>query len=106
MLVRLVAATGLLLVANHALAAPTKPKPDSALIITNAREVPATDVAIDANGQTVRVMKPLAPKAKTSVKLPQMTGCMVAIAATFEDDATAELAEFDVCQDRNIRLTD
>ncbi len=106
MLVRLVAATGLLLAASHALAAPTKPKPASALIITNAREVPATDVAIDANGQTVRVIKPLAPKAQTTVRLPKMSGCMVAVAATFEDEATAERAEFDVCQDRTIRLTD
>jgi hypothetical protein len=106
MLVRVLAASGLLLATSNAIAAPTKLKPASALVITNAREVPAIDVAIDANGQTVRIAKPLASKAKTTLKLPKMSGCTVAVTATFEDQSAAELGEFDVCQDSTIRLTD
>lgn len=94
------------LVASNAIAAPVKPKAASALIITNAREVPATDVAIEANGQTVRVAKPLAPKAKTTLRLPKMPGCLVAVAATFEDESTVELSEVDVCQDSTLRFID
>jgi hypothetical protein len=106
MIFRIVTATGLLLVASHVIAAPSKPKPASALVITNAREVPATDIAIGANGQTVRIKKPLAPQAKTTLKLPKMTGCQVAIAASFPDEATIQMDEFDVCKDDTIRLTD
>ncbi len=106
MTIRIITATSLLLAATGAIAAPTKPKPVSAVVITNTREVPATDVAIGANGQTVRLAKPLASKAKTTLKLPKMTGCMVAVAATFEDESTAELPEFDVCKDSTVRFTD
>jgi hypothetical protein len=106
MIIRIVTATSLLLAATSAIAAPTKPKPVSAVVITNAREVPAIDVAIGANGQTVRLAKPLAPRAKTTLRLPKMTGCMVAVAATFEDESTAELPELDVCKDSTVRFTD
>ena len=106
MIFRIVTATGLLLAATGAIAAPTKPNSVSTVLITNAREVSATDVAIGANGQTIRLSKPLAPNAKTTLKLPKMSGCLVAVAATFEDEATAELPELDVCKDRNVRLTD
>jgi hypothetical protein len=30
----------------------------------------------------------------------------VAVAATFEDDSTADLPDLNVCKDRTIRLTD
>jgi hypothetical protein len=104
MIVRTLIATSLLLTATSVFAAPSKPV--SAVIITNARDVPATDIAIGANGKTVRLAKPLAPKAKATLKLPKMTGCMVAVAATFEDESTAELPELDICKDGTLRLTD
>jgi hypothetical protein len=106
MIYRITTATSLLLAATGAFAAPTKTKPVSTVIITNARDIPATDVAIGVNGQTVRLTKPLAPKAKTTLRLPKMTGCMVAVAATFEDESTAEFPELDVCQDGTVRFTD
>jgi hypothetical protein len=106
MIFRITTATSLLLAATGAFAAPTKTKPVSTVIITNARDIPATDVAIGANGQTVRLTKPLAPKAKTTLRLPKMAGCMVAVAATFEDESTAEFSELDVCQDGTVRFTD
>jgi hypothetical protein len=105
MIIRIVAAISLL-AASSAMAAPTKPKPASVLVITNAREVRATDVAIGANGQTARVAKPLAPNAKTTLRLPKMQGCLVAVAATFEDDSNVQIGEFDVCQDSTLRFTD
>jgi hypothetical protein len=106
MIFRITTATSLLLAATGAIAAPAKPKPVSAIVITNARDVPATDVAIGANGQTVRLVKPLAPKAKTTLRLPKMTGCIVAVTATFEDESTADFPELDVCRDGSVRFTD
>jgi hypothetical protein len=88
MIVRILTATSLL-AAPAAFAAPTKPKQVSSVVITNSREVQATEVAIGANGQTVRLSKPLAPKAQATLRLPKMAGCMV-----------------DVCKDRAIRFTD
>ena len=35
-----------------------------------------------------------------------MAGCMVVVAAVFEDEATSELSELDVCKDKAIRLID
>jgi hypothetical protein len=106
MLLRVIVATGLVLAASNAIAITAKPKPASALVITNAREVPATDIAIGANGQTVRVTKPLASKAKTTLKLPKMPGCMVVVAANFADESTVQMDEFDVCKDSTVRFTD
>jgi hypothetical protein len=106
MILRAIAATILLLAAGNAIAAPERPKPASALVITNARQVPATDIAIGANGQTVRVTKPLASQAKTTLKLPKMPGCIVAIAANFSDESSVEMGEFDVCRDSTVRFTD
>ena len=103
---RTIAATALLLAATGAVASPTKPNPASAVLVTNSREVAVTDMAIEAGGQTVRLAKPLAPKAKATLKLPKMSGCIVAVAATFEDESTADLSELDVCKDRNVRFTD
>ncbi|WP_162820178.1 hypothetical protein [Microvirga calopogonii] len=101
---RIIAATALLLTATSAMAAPAKPA--SAVLVTNAREVAVTDVTVEAGGKTVRLAKPLAPKAKTTLKLPKMSGCTVTVAATFEDESTADLSEFDVCKDKNVRFTD
>ena len=106
MIFRIVTATSLLLAATGAIAAPTKPKPVSTVLITNSREVPTTTVSVGADGQAVRLEKPLAPKAKTTLKLPKMTGCIVAVAATFEDESTAEIPDLDVCKDRTVRFTD
>src|SRR5687767_12328377 len=106
MVVRILTATSLLLAAPAAFAAPTKPKQVSTVVITNSRGVQATDVAVGANGQTVRLSKPLAPKAQATLRLPKMAGCMVVVAALFQDEATSELSELDVCKDRTIRFTD
>ncbi|MBQ0822256.1 hypothetical protein HPT29_022875 [Microvirga terrae] len=104
MIVRTLIVTSFLLAATGVFAAPSKP--NSSVVVTNARDVSATDIAIGANGQTVRLTKPLAPKAKATLRLPRVTGCMVAVAATFEDESTAELPELDTCKDGTLRFTD
>jgi hypothetical protein len=86
-----------LLAATGVTAAPAKPKAVSTVLITNDRDVSATNVAIGANGQTVRLAKPLAPKAKTTLRLPKMTGRVVAVAVSFEDESTAGFPELNVC---------
>lgn len=82
------------------------PTPASAVIVTNASAHTATAVSITGEGKDAKVSKPLKPKAKTTVKLPKLKGCMVSVAATFEGEAQADLGEFDVCNDKNIRFTD
>ncbi|WP_201836219.1 hypothetical protein [Microvirga zambiensis] len=106
MIIRIITATSLLFAATGAIAAPAKPNHATTVVITNSREVPATAVSVGVDGQTVRLATPLPPKAKTTLKLPKMTGCMVAVAATFDDESTAELPDLDVCKDRNVRFTD
>ena len=105
MFFRILAATSLLFTAAVPLL-PQRTKACLGTVITNAREVRAIDVAVGANGQTVRLTRPLGPNAKATLKLPKMSGCMVAIAANFEDETAAELGEFDTCQDSTVRLTD
>jgi hypothetical protein len=104
-MIRILMAAGLVVVAGAAWAAP-KPKPAATVSITNARDVTATEVSIEAAEGTVRLAKPLAARARTSLKLPRMTGCNVAIAAIFEDESVVEIEEFDICKDSRIRFTD
>jgi hypothetical protein len=106
MIFRITVATSPLLAATGVTAAPAKPKAVSSVLITNDRDVSATDVAIGANGQTVRLAKPLAPKVKTTLKLPKMTGSVVAVAASFGDESTAGFPELDICQDHTVRFMD
>jgi hypothetical protein len=82
------------------------PTPASAVVVTNASKNTATDVTITAEGKDAKLTKPLKPKAKASVKLPRLKGCIVTVTATFEGEGQAEAGEFDVCKDRNIRFTD
>ena len=82
------------------------PIPASAVIVMNASAHTATAVTITGEGKDAKVSKPLKPKAKATVKLPKLKGCMVSVAATFEGENQADLGEFDVCKDKNIRFTD
>src|SRR3954471_6686455 len=78
------------------------PTPASAVIVTNASANTATEVVISADDKP-KTSKPLRPKAKVTVKLPRLKGCMVSVAATFEGEGQADVGEFDVCKDKNIR---
>ena len=103
---RLLATTALLLVAAASASAQPKPKPATSIQITNARPVAATQVEVSAGEETVRLSKPLAPKARTTLQLPKMTGCTVTISAEFEDESIVELGEVDVCKEKTIRFVD
>ncbi len=86
-------------------AAPAR-KPASALIITNARAVPAAEVAVRVSQGAVTLTRPLAPGAKATLKLPKMTDCIVSIFAMFEDESVVDVEEFDICREKTIRFTD
>lgn len=106
MFARLALAGGALaLLALPAMAAP-KPRPATALAIVNARAVPATEVSVSAGDAVANLPKPLAPKGRATLKLPKLTGCMVAVSAVFADETVAEIDEFDVCKEKQVRFTD
>ncbi len=101
----MVAGAALVIVCTGATAAPAR-KPASALIITNARAVPAANVAVRVGQGAVRLARPLAPGAKATLKLPKMTDCIVSIFAMFEDESVVDVEEFDICREKTVRFTD
>jgi len=95
--------------APEAAAPKPKPKqkgPPGAITVVNASTKAVTEVAITAEDKTASLSKPLAPKARTAVKLPKMKGCTVSVAATFEGGGKSDADAFDVCQEKLIRFTD
>jgi hypothetical protein len=85
--------------------AQAKPKPATALVVANARAVPATTVSVEAGSKTVSLSKPLPPNGKTTLKLPKMTGCTVSVTASFADESVVE-QEVDVCKEKTLRFTE
>ncbi len=86
-----------------------KPKqkgPPGAVTVVNASTKTVTEVAITAGDKTASLSKPLAPKARTAVKLPKMKGCTVSVAATFEGGGKSDADTFNVCKEKSIRFTD
>jgi hypothetical protein len=67
---------------------------------------PLTGVVITAGDKTTKLSKPLAPKARATVRLPKMKGCTVSVAATFEDGGKSDTDAFNVCQEKLIRFTE
>jgi hypothetical protein len=59
-----------------------------------------------ADAKTVRHSKPLAPNAKMILKMPKMKGCLVTVAATFEEGSVSDGGDVDVCKVKLVRLTD
>jgi hypothetical protein len=95
--------------APEAAAPKPKPKqkgPPGAVTIVNASTKVVTEVAITAGDKTASLSKPLAPKARSAVKLPRMKGCTVSVAATFEGGGRSDADAFDVCREKLIRFTD
>ncbi len=92
---------------------PKKPKPKpkrkgppGAVTVINASANTATGVVITAGDKAATLSKPLAPKARATVKLPKMKGCTVSVAATFEGGGKSDADTFDVCKETSIRFTD
>src|SRR4051812_10490542 len=95
--------------APEAAAPKQKPKrkgPPQAVTVINASAKTVTGVVISAGDKTATLSKPLAPKARASVKLPKLKGCTVSVAATFEGGGKSDTDALDVCKEKSIRFTD
>jgi hypothetical protein len=85
---------------------PKQKRPPRAVTVVNASAKTVTGVIITAGDRTATLSKPLAPKARASVKLPTMKGCTVSVAATFEGGGKSDTDAFNVCQEKLIRFTE
>jgi hypothetical protein len=74
--------------------------------VVNASAKTVTGVVITAGDKTTMLSKPLAPKARASIKLPKMKGCTVSVAATFEGGGKSDTDAFNVCKEKLIRFTE
>jgi hypothetical protein len=95
--------------APEAAAPNSKPKqkgPLRSVTIVNASAKTVTGVVLTAGDQTATLLKPLAPKRRTALKLPKLEGCTVSVAATFEGGDTSDSDAFNVCKEKLIRFTD
>ena len=84
------------------------PKNASEVVLTNARTVAVTGVAIaDGKGKRMgSLKKPLDAGKKLTIKLPAKAGCLFTINAAFADNADFEQTEVDLCVDKQVRFTD
>ena len=85
---------------------PKRKGPPSSVTVINATANTATGLVITAGEKTTTLSKPLAPKARATVKLPKVKGCTVSVAATFEGGGKSDAETFDVCKEKSIRFTD
>jgi hypothetical protein len=82
-------------------------RPAQAVIVTNGRNGTATEVVITGDDdKATKVTKKLPPKGKLTVKVPKQAGCLVQVAATFENEGEVEFGELDICKEKTIRFTD
>ena len=85
---------------------PQGPRPAQALTVVNASANTALDVIITGEGQTARLGKPLAPKARATLRLPKLKQCTVSVQAMFQGGGFVEMNDFDVCKETSIRFTE
>lgn len=85
---------------------PSNPQAPSVVTLANASTKTAVMVIITTEDLTASTSKPLAPKARTTLKLPKLQGCTVSVTASFEGGGQVEVGEFDICKDKTIRFTD
>ena len=89
-------------------AATQRPKPQAgtAVTVVNGSELPAKTITVLSDAKAVSQAGPLAPKAKATLQLPNMTGCLVTVAATFEGGSVSDGRTIDICKVKVVRLTD
>jgi hypothetical protein len=89
------------------LTAPARePRAAPALTIANGRAVTAVTLTVTAEAETVKHAGPLASNANVSMPLPKMRGCLVTVAATFQDGSVSNGGDTDVCKVKLVRLID
>lgn len=85
---------------------PRGPVPARALTISNLSSNVLTELEVSGGGKSARLTKPLAPKERTTLKLPPMKTCNVTITAMFEGAGQVDPGELNTCRDKVIRFTD
>jgi hypothetical protein len=85
---------------------PAAQQPASVVTVVNASTHTATMVVITTEDATASTSKPLASKARTTLKLPKTQGCTVSVSASFQGGGQVDVGEFDICKDKTIRFTD
>lgn len=85
---------------------PRGPVPARALTITNDSANTLTTLEVTGEGKNAKIAKPLAPKAKATLKLPAMKQCVVSVSASFEGSGAAEANDLDICKEKSIRFTE
>ena len=85
---------------------PKGPTPAQALTVVNASPTTVLDVIIEGESQSVRLGKPLAPKAQAVLKLPKLKRCTVSVRAMLQGAGNTEVEDFDVCKEKSIRFTE
>lgn len=85
---------------------PKKPTPARSIVISNASANVLTSLEITGEGKTARLAKPLAPKERTTLKLPALRTCVVAVSAGFEGAGEAEANDYNICREKSIRFTE
>ena len=85
---------------------PPKPQAATAVTIVNGSELSAKTITVLSDAKAVSQAGPLAPKAKATLELPKMTGCLVTVAATFEGGSVSDGRTIDLCKVKLVRLTD
>ena len=85
---------------------PAKPQAATAVTIVNGSELSAKTITVLSDAKAVSQAGPLAPKAKATLRLPKMTGCLVTVAATFEGGSVSDGRTIDLCKVKLVRLTD
>jgi hypothetical protein len=87
-----------------------QPRPPAQIAIHNLRAAPLTVFEIATTGEQPRLVgkitRPLAPGARTTVRLSRPAGCEYYVMARFADDAESDAESMDLCRDRSIRLTE
>lgn len=84
-----------------------RPTVPGQVTVENRRAATMTDLVLSSeDGITLaRLAKPLAPGKKTVLKIGKTKGCVVGVAARFEDEGELD-GPTDVCKDRVIRAVD
>ncbi len=85
-------------------------RPPGEITVINARAAPMTSIEIATTGDNPRLVarhvRPVAPGASVKVRLNGARGCTYVVVARFADDSEAADDAFNLCGERQIRLTE